>query len=135
MVAVDDMNIRKWIWNEIRQDYGICKLLIDHATGGAFANTFGIGLHNSSSCIIYEENLYDNSDAAPLPCTGTAIIDISFAVVADCIQKYRQFVQKKKIIAVHTFIDGVVGTTSIMRMNSMASDSNANRRNTWCARR
>lgn len=122
MVAVDDMNVRKWIWNEIRLNYGECRLLIDARTGGAFANTFGIKLSDSGSCSIYEENLYDNSDAAPLPCTGTAIIDVSFAVVADCIQKYRQFIQKKSMISIHTFHDGIVGTTSIMRMYKIPNE-------------
>jgi len=121
MVAVDDMNVRKWIWNELMTRRDRTKLLIDARTGGAFANTFGIMVSREQSRKIYEENLYDNSDAAPLPCTGTAIIDVSFGVVADCIQKYRQFILTNAIISIHTFHDYVVGTTSIMRMQKIVN--------------
>lgn len=121
MMAVDNMDVRKWIWNEVQMASGV-KLLIDARTGGQYANMFGIIMGRSEHEEIYRENLYDNSDVPPLPCTGTSIIDVSFAVVADCIQKYRQFVKNRRIVGIHTFHDGIVGTTSLMRMDTIKTE-------------
>jgi len=122
MVAVDDMNVRKWIWSQLELATKP-KLLIDARTGGQFANIFGIVLVNDVSRSIYKENLYDNSEVPELPCTGTSIIDVSFAVVADCLQKYRQYVKRRSIVGIHTFHDGITGTTSLMRIREFHSDT------------
>ena len=118
LVAVDDMNVRKWIWNKVCSMSSITKFLIDARTGGEFANVFGIVLGHPQSHTVYDANLFDNSKAAELPCTGTAVIDVSLGVISDCINKYRQFVKTKQVKVIHSFHDYVVGTVSIMAMRS-----------------
>jgi len=112
-VCVDDMNVRKWIFDEAKEG---TKLIIDARTGGAFANVFSCRLTKSEEFNYYAKNLWSNKDAAPLPCTGTAVIDVSFGVVSDCIHKYREYVQNKSVRIIHSFHDYIVGTVSIMKM-------------------
>jgi molybdopterin/thiamine biosynthesis adenylyltransferase len=88
-VAVDDMNVRKWIFNAFVGS--TAKVLIDVRTGGEYFNVFAIEQGDSKSIEVYKGSLYTNEEASPLPCTGTAVVDVSLVASGEAIQRYRRF--------------------------------------------
>lgn len=112
-MAVDDMNIRKWLWTEFKSKGHRTKYYIDPRTGGEYANIFSIKTDNTLSTTVYEQNLWSNEEVEPLPCTGRAVIDVTLCVVGECIGRFRQ-AMKGKLQVIWTFHSYNIGSSAIM---------------------
>lgn len=111
-LAVDDMNVRKWVWNIIRRVYpNLTRLLIDPRVGGQYANIFSIRPRYDYS--VYEESLWGNQDTVELPCTGRAVIDVTLCVSGECINRFRLFL-RDKLQVLWTFHAYDIGSSVIM---------------------
>lgn len=111
--AVDKMDVRKWVWNEIRNGNLTTKTLIDPRVGGLYANIFSISMGNSLAMQTYEKNLWNDAEIEELPCTARSIIDTTFTVSGECISRFRQAVASK-LSVIWTFHDYSHGSSSIM---------------------
>ena len=103
--AVDNMDVRKWMFDRFKH----IPLFLDSRTGGLFANVYSIIRGNEIAEKYYEKSLYSNEEAVPLPCSGQAVVDVSMAVSAELIARYRTFALHKKLLAIHTFHDYKIG--------------------------
>lgn len=112
-MAVDDMNIRKWLWTEFVSKGHRTRWYIDPRTGGEYANIFSIDTRSKPSCTIYEQNLWTNEEVSPLPCTGRAVIDVTLCVVGECIGRFRQCM-KNNLQVIWTFHSYNIGSSVIM---------------------
>lgn len=112
-MAVDDMNIRKWLWTEFTSKGQRTKYYIDPRTGGEYANIFSIDTQNTLSRTVYEQNLWSNEEVEPLSCTGRAVIDVTLCVVGECIGRFRQ-AMKANLQVIWTFHSYNIGSSVIM---------------------
>ena len=106
--CVDDMKAREYIYNQYK-DTGA--LIIDPRTGGEFFNVLAIDLNNDDARKFYQKTLYSNEEASPLPCTGTAVADVSLACAAECIQRYRSW-YKKQLRVMYSSHDMHIGASA-----------------------
>lgn len=102
--AVDDMNVRKWMFENLRG----WNLYLDARVGGLFANIYSISI-KEYAFDYYRASLHSNEEAAQLPCSGQSIVDVSFAVSAELIGRYRTYAMSKRLPAIHTFHDYKIG--------------------------
>jgi hypothetical protein len=88
--GVDSMAARHAIWyRSIRRRAGI-PLFLDGRLGAELCRLYSIRPADPGDIRCYEQSLYDDSEAAPLPCTAGAIIYAGFAMaslVADQVKK------------------------------------------------
>lgn len=112
-MAVDDMNVRKWLWTEFKAKGNRTRWYIDPRTGGEYANIFSIDMRNEASKTIYEQNLWSNEEVPQLPCTGRAVIDVTLCVVGECIGRFRQCM-KGELQVIWTFHSYNIGSSVIM---------------------
>lgn len=112
-MAVDDMNVRKWLWTEFKAKGRRTRWYIDPRTGGEYANIFSIDTQNTLSRTVYEQNLWSNEEVEPLPCTGRAVIDVTLCVVGECIGRFRQ-AMKGNLQVIWTFHSYNIGSSVIM---------------------
>ncbi len=89
--GVDSMLARKTLWlKSVRHRAGI-PLYLDGRLGAEVCRLYTIRPADPDDVRFYERTLYDDSEAAPLPCTAGAIIYTGFAVaslVADQVKKF-----------------------------------------------
>ena len=128
-MAVDDMNVRKWLWTEFESKGHRTKYYIDPRTGGEYANIFSIKTDNSLCKTVYEQNLWSNEEVEPLPCTGRAVIDVTLCVVGECVGRFRQ-AMKNKLQVIWTFHSYNIGSSAIMAHLPLG-DNPANRDNAF----
>lgn len=115
--CVDSMAVRKWIFEHFKDG----SLLVDVRTGGQFANLYSIKLGATRPVRYYEDSLYSDEEAAPLPCTGTAIIDVAAAISAEAVNRFRLW-QNGKLKIFHTFHDYSTGVHGVMGCESIKVD-------------
>lgn len=115
--CVDSMAVRKWIFEHFKDG----SLLVDVRTGGQFANLYSIKLGATRPVRYYEDSLYSDEEAAPLPCTGTAIIDVATAISAEAVNRFRLW-QNGKLKIYHTFHDYSTGIHGVMGCESVKID-------------
>ncbi len=101
---------RKWIYDK----FVVCPLIIDVRTGGQYVNIYSIKTDVEEEIKYYESSLYSDEEAAPLPCTGTAIIDVAAAASAQAVNRFRLWTNNRLYIQ-HSFEDYSTGLQSIMR--------------------
>lgn len=109
---VDDMNVRKWIWTYVKAN-GRFNYLIDARIGGEYSNILSINTRIQHDKEYYESTLWSNEESAPLPCTGTAVIDVTFEVAGACIGRFRQ-AMAEKLQVLHTFHSHNIGSSALM---------------------
>ncbi len=89
--GVDSMAARKTIWRRsIRYRAGI-PLYLDGRLGAEICRIYAVRPTDPEDVRTYEQSLYDDGQAAPLPCTAGAIIYTGFAVaslLADEVKKF-----------------------------------------------
>jgi molybdopterin/thiamine biosynthesis adenylyltransferase len=89
--GVDSMVSRKNLWQKtVRHRAGI-PLFLDGRLGAEVCRLYAIRPADPDDVRFYERSLYDDSQAAPLPCTAGAIIYTGFAIaslVADQVKKF-----------------------------------------------
>lgn len=116
-VCVDSMLVRKWIFDNFK----ICNcLFVDVRTGGQFVNVYSI-MGTKSDYGYYENSLYSDDEVAPLPCTGTAIIDVAAASSAEAVNRFRLWTNDKLQLA-HTFHDYSTGIHSVMQYRNLVTN-------------
>ncbi len=103
--AVDDMQVRKWIWDNLKN----ISLLLDARTGGLYTNIFSIITSNQKATEYYNNSLHSNEEASQLPCSGQSIVDVSMATAAELVARYRTYAMKRWLIPIHTFHDYAIG--------------------------
>lgn len=109
--AVDSMEVRKWIYEKVR-----CDWIIDPRTGGEFFRMIVCDKNDGDDRKNYEKTLHSDGEASPLPCTGTAIIDVAMGVSAEVIQRYRM-ITKGVVSIMESFHDFKIGgNAGIMRL-------------------
>ena len=114
VTAVDDMGVRREIFDdEYPRKY--CKLLLDSRTGGMYANVLAIRMSDREECAYYSSSLHPNSEAAPLPCSGQAVVDTSMGVSAELIGRYRALLMGDYHPALHSFHDYSTGCSYILQ--------------------
>lgn len=91
ITGVDSMVSRKNLWQKtVRHRAGI-PLFLDGRLGAEVCRLYAIRPADPDDVRLYERSLYDDSQAAPLPCTAGAIIYTGFAIaslVADQVKKF-----------------------------------------------
>lgn len=103
-VCVDSMEVRKWIFEQYKST---ASLFVDVRTGGQYVNIYAIPsgtLYHK----YYEASLHSDAEAAPLPCTGTAIIDVASASSAEAVNRFRLWT-RGRLQVFHTFNDYSTG--------------------------
>jgi len=89
--GVDSMLSRKNLWHKtVRHRAGI-SLFLDGRLGGEVLRLYAIRPADPDDVRLYERSLYDDGQAAPLPCTAGAVIYTGFAMaslVADQMKKF-----------------------------------------------
>jgi len=71
--AVDNMSARKTIWERVKLNANV-PLLIDPRMGAELARIYAIRPCSPDGIELYDQNLYDSSEAEQLPCSARAII-------------------------------------------------------------
>ncbi len=112
--CVDSMAVRRWIYEK----FVICPLIIDVRTGGQFVNVYAIRTALKDECEFYESSLHTDAEAAVLPCTGTAIIDVAAAASAEAVNRFRLWTNNRLAIQ-HSFDDYSIGIHSPMKFKSL----------------
>jgi hypothetical protein len=112
--CVDSMAVRKWIYER----FSICPLFIDVRTGGQYVNIYSIRTALKDECQFYQDSLYTDEEAAPLPCTGTAIIDVAAAASAEAVNRFRLWTNNRLAIQ-KSFDDYSTGVHSLMKFKNL----------------
>jgi len=112
--CVDSMAVRKWIYEK----FVIAPLIIDVRTGGQYVNIYSIRTALKDECQFYQDSLYTDEEAAPLPCTGTAIIDVAAAASAEAVNRFRLWTNGRLAIQ-QSFDDYSTGVHSLMKFKSL----------------
>ena len=120
-LAVDDMDVRKWVWNKLTENEIYTNIVIDPRVGGLYANIFSIPMNSLEARNVYARELWSNSEIEELPCTGKTIIDATFTVAGECIGRFRQYV-KDNLKVTWTFHDYSIGTSVIMHHFGMKEE-------------
>jgi len=90
IAGLDSMDGRKAIFSACRMKMRI-KLLLDHRIGGETIQILVVKPMSSDSCALYEETLFEDKDAAPLPCTQRSVIYQNFIVAGLSVNIIRNF--------------------------------------------
>ena len=123
--CVDDNKVREFIFQNWQCD-DLRGILIDPRTGGEYYNVFVLTKYLRSSDYGYYINSLEG-ETANLPCTGTSIADVAFAVAASCIQRMREYLKTNKCMLLHTFHDCKTNLTSYMRLSDEADFNDTNK--------
>jgi len=89
--AVDSMSVRKYITAYIETN-AIHTIVLDPRTGGEFGRML-VYSGDSESKAVYKASLHTDEEAAPLPCTGQAVVDVSAAMASAVITAYRHCIK------------------------------------------
>lgn len=111
---VDDMNVRKYLFDFMQNRALLANYLIDSRVGGQYAHVYSIDMNNDEDVQYYKDSLWSNEESQRLPCTGTAVIDVSFCVAGECIGRFRQ-AMLGKLQVLDTFHDYSVGSSCIFQ--------------------
>lgn len=92
--AVDDLDVRKAIWQGVKYD-GAVKLLVDARIGGQAMKLFAIDPCNEKDIKEYDGSL-KSTKGSELPCTERGVIDVSLFASALLIRSIRRWIVSKK---------------------------------------
>jgi len=90
--AVDDMKVRKQIWEACKLKPSV-SLFVDGRIGGEDVKVISVKPTDIDDIKRYEATLFENKDAEELPCTARAIIDVAFLVTALIVRAVRGFLK------------------------------------------
>lgn len=123
VVTVDNMKTRKKIYDIIKYEKKTL-YLIDGRVGGEMANVYSCLLspYGGYPDQYYKNSLYDDSEVEELPCTGRSIIDLSFCISGQLINRTRHALMKKTP-PIHTFHDYKIGQSWVMDYGHNKVDS------------
>lgn len=94
----DPKSGRKELWEAIKADPKV-ELLIDTRMGGETFRVLSIRpINDTFKYPWYEKNLFPQAEAAELPCTGRAIIDIGFMAAAVITNLVRRFLKDGEVV-------------------------------------
>lgn len=87
---MDNMAARQLLWNRVKLNPSV-PLFIDPRMGGEVARIYSIRPSNPDDILLYEDNLYAESEAEELPCSARSIIycpSMVAAIVACQIKRF-----------------------------------------------
>lgn len=90
VAAVDDMDVRKMIWEHFRNK---CSFYIDGRMAAQFWMVFGVDINNGKAREHYEGALYPQSEASPDPCGQKSIIYTVLGVASEMVAQVKSFIQ------------------------------------------
>lgn len=97
VIAVDSMKARSEIWQILKDCPTKPQLLIDARMGGQSGLIETCVLSDPMSVMRYEDTLYDDEGAVPLPCTEKAIIFTVFEMAAKISKIVQLFAISKRV--------------------------------------
>ncbi|MFH1098576.1 MAG: ThiF family adenylyltransferase [Candidatus Uhrbacteria bacterium] len=115
IIAVDNMDTRKAIWERCRMNPGI-PLFIEGRMGAEQYHVFAVRPCDERHITAYELELFPQSQAAELPCTARAIIFNTFSIGAEicwlvkCEAVRRGNPAKARMLPFHIMKDFTTGT-------------------------
>jgi molybdopterin/thiamine biosynthesis adenylyltransferase len=118
IVTVDSMAVRKWIYDYVQHLHQTGRLskgmpMIDARVGGEYADIYSFRHSDYAGCAYYNSTLYTDAESVDLPCSGQSIIDTSFCVAGQIIQRYRHMASDS-VVPTHTMHDFKTGQAYIM---------------------
>jgi len=113
IAAVDKMEVRKKIWEKARLNPAV-RLFVDGRIGGENVKVIAFNPCDVDGITAYETTLFEDKDAAELPCTARAIIDVAFLVAALVVRAVRGYLKSGEqmtfVASMHTpTIESVTG--------------------------
>lgn len=100
--CVDKMTVRRFIFDSFK-NYNC--LFVDVRTGGTYVNVYSCSPNYYE---YYDNSLHTDEEALPLPCTGTAIIDVAVTAAGEAVNRFRLH-SAGMLYVQHTFHDYSVG--------------------------
>lgn len=82
VAGVDSMEARRILWSRSIRHRAAVPLFLDGRMGAEVSRLYSIRPADPDDVRLYEGTLYDDAEAAPLPCTASAIIYSGFALAA-----------------------------------------------------
>jgi hypothetical protein len=93
-----DTDGRKEIWEAVKMNTNV-RLFIDCRIGGEFIRILSVRpINDYMKYGWYEKNLFEDKDAAPLPCTAKSIIDVGFMVAAIVTRLVRGYLKNGEVM-------------------------------------
>lgn len=92
--AVDDLDVRKAIWQGVKYDSAV-KILVDARIGGQAMKLFAIDPCNEKDIKEYDGSL-KSTKGSELPCTERGVIDVSLFASALLIRSIRRWIVSQK---------------------------------------
>lgn len=92
IACVDSMEARKIIWRKSIRYRASVKLYIDARMGAEVSRLYTVRPVDPDDVRFYEKTLYDDAEAAPLPCTASAIIYNGFSIASLIGNQVKKFV-------------------------------------------
>jgi len=103
--GVDSMESRKAIWEAVKGNRKIC-LYVDGRMGGEVGRVIAVCPASPTDVRFYEDTLFSDEEAEPLPCTARAIIYNVFALaslIASRVKKHLKEEEASRDIVVDLF--------------------------------
>lgn len=113
VLAVDVIDARKWLFEKLKPEESFKVQVFDPSTGGEYGNLVSYNTYRKDSMVYYESYLAGMTDVFKLPCSGTSIIDTSFAIAGAVIQQYRKYDKWSYLVPMHTVYDWDLGVNYI----------------------
>lgn len=82
IAGLDSMEARVWLWNNAIKRNIRSQLYIDARLGGEIINVYAVNPMDNNDIERYEESLYTDGEAKPLPCTRRIVLDVGFQVAS-----------------------------------------------------
>lgn len=92
--GIDSMEGRKALWEHCKRRMIQVKMFVDTRIGAQNAMILSVIPSDPKSVARYEETLYTDKDAAPLPCTQRGVSDINGIVGGLVTRQVRQFLKE-----------------------------------------
>jgi molybdopterin/thiamine biosynthesis adenylyltransferase len=92
VAAVDDLEVRKAIWEGVRYDSAV-KILLDARIGGQMAKCYAISPTSPEDIKLYDKTFpKGDMKGADLPCTERGVLDVSMFTSAVLINQMRRYI-------------------------------------------
>jgi molybdopterin/thiamine biosynthesis adenylyltransferase len=90
--AVDDLEVRKAIWQEVKYDPTV-KILVDARIGGTMAKVYAVSPTSEKDIKLYDATFPKNDmRGSDLPCTQRGVLDVSMFTASILINQIRRFI-------------------------------------------
>lgn len=94
VAAVDDLDVRKAIWQTVKYD-GAVKILLDARIGGQAMKIYAVNPTDDKDIKEYDKSLA-STKGSELPCTERGVIDVSLFASALLIRSIRRWIVSQK---------------------------------------